>query len=383
VAESRLRTLELIVCEELELRYVRGEMDIPRQDAPCYLDTRVVRQGRTRRRIGTAYLRLLPDTKNHRPDWHALASQLAEFLDVAALSDAIATLFTAGPDNRWSMLAQHSVERSDVDYARQRLRLPELEDDEVEALASVLSTDTTFGVTTAAEHDLGSDGVATPASAPGEQVPSRAALDEPIAEDVVDPAPLFAPPPVDYTQVQLVDAHPGAVAASRAVSTRNTRFSGGTSSAPSIQTEQLKRDVGERGEEIVYQIERERLERLGLDPNLVDWVSRRDAYSPHDMTSVEDGQLIYIEVKATTGSDPSDPFQISRGELVSAAIHRDRFYIYRVTDAYSQAPTITRFADPFGLVMDNKGEILLAKATMALTNEPQDETGDEVEGGID
>ena len=96
------------------------------------------------------------------------------------------------------------------------------------------------------------------------------------------------------------------------------------------------------------------------------------------MSVDEDDQLIYIEVKSTNGSDPVEPFYISHAELIEATYRRSRYYVYRVTDVDSTAPTITRWADPLGLIKEGKGRLLLAKAQMALSLD--DEEGGESGG---
>ncbi len=380
-AASRLRTLELVVCEELELRYVGRGREVPRPDAPCYISVRREQKGR-RRRIGTAYLRLLPDDANHRPDWYAFAAQLAEFLDTPLLADAVATIFTASRENRWSMLAQHSVELSDVDDARRRLQQPDIQHDDLDALTASFEAEVVAaGAPEPSPHGSREvaqerEGTAAPTTSESPETEDPAT---PTEGPMIPPEPRvpFTPPPIDYAKVRVFDAHPGALAKSRPTQPGSRRPGSGSSKAPSIQTEQLKRDVGARGEEAAFEAERRRLQAIDLSPDLVDWISRRDELSPYDMTSVEDGQRIFIEVKATTGSDPSEPFQISRGELVQAAIHRDRFFIYRVTDAFTDAPVVTRFPDPFGLVTEGKGEILLSKASMTLIDESSDAADDD------
>lgn len=373
-AASRLRTLEVVVCEELALLYVGRGTEIPRADAPCYISVRREEKGR-RRRIGTAYVRLLPDDSRHRPDWHAFAAQLATFLDAPLLADAFATVFTASPENRRSMLAQHSVELADVEAARSQLRQADLDGDDLDSLTAALNPENSLaqaaartyaGEGTSKQSPLAEQGHPTmdaPASAPDEVTEDRLAPEE-------EPSENPAPPPVDHDRVAVVEANPSAITNVRTPAAAPHRPGTRASKAPSRQTEHLKREVGARGESVAFEAERRRIRALGRNPDLVDWVSRRDELAPYDFTSVDaDGQKIFIEVKATTGADPGEPFQISRGELVQAALHRDRFYVYRVTNTYTEAPVVTRFPDPFGLVTDGKGELLLSKASMTLFDE--------------
>lgn len=81
----------------------------------------------------------------------------------------------------------------------------------------------------------------------------------------------------------------------------------------------------------------------------------------------EDDQLIYLEVKSTKGLVPTEAFYISHRELIEATVRRSRYYIYRVTHVDAAVPLITRWVDPLGLIKDGKGQLLLAKAQMALS----------------
>lgn len=65
--------------------------------------------------------------------------------------------------------------------------------------------------------------------------------------------------------------------------------------------------------------------------------------TPYDIESLDaSGVRIYIEVKSTTGDDPTAPFLISQSELLEALGRRESYVIYRVTDVESAAPRVTR-----------------------------------------
>ncbi|ROS27826.1 DUF3883 domain-containing protein [Cellulomonas sp. PhB150] len=374
-AERALRWLEVVVCEELALRYKRGEIEIPRPAAPCFIDTRVQRVGSVNRRIGTAYLRLEPGIRP-QPDWHAFSSQLAEFLGVPTLSDAIAMIFTTTGENRDSMLAQHSVEPVDVADARRRLDLPEeLDEEQTGILNRLLPTSPGFDLPVApAANSATGTTVSTPAPGPGavgQATPTPPVTSEPPEPIVVIP---LAPPAVDVSKVEMIDAKPGAIVSPVPSKPSTGGYGGGgASSAPTAAENQRNRDVGKHGERLAYQKERERLVEAGLDPAQVKWESEHNELAPYDISSVEGGQVIYIEVKSTTSSDPRDAFVISYNEIVLAGVHRDRYFIYRVTDTLGETPTITRFRDPFGLILDKRGEMRLRNATMSLTVGAEDE----------
>lgn len=171
--------------------------------------------------------------------------------------------------------------------------------------------------------------------------------------------------------MEIVDARPGQLSPAAPTRQPSHRIgTGGPSKAPSVQTEEESRRIGKRGEEVAYNAERRRLKALGRNPDSVHWISKTDELSPYDLMSVdEDDQLIWIEVKATKGSDPAEPFYISHAELIEATYRRSRYYVYRITDVDSATPVITRWADPLALIKEGKGRLLLAKAQMALSLE--------------
>jgi hypothetical protein len=138
--------------------------------------------------------------------------------------------------------------------------------------------------------------------------------------------------------------------------------------------------TGKRGEMIVYRKEQDRVAALGLDPNAVFWRSKDDELAAIDIISFDErGDRIYIEVKATSASDPTTPFDVSRSELLEAGAYGDRYYIYRVTDTNSAKPRITRWSNPMKLVRENQGRLFLAGAQMELSLEASSDSSDQSE----
>lgn len=138
---------------------------------------------------------------------------------------------------------------------------------------------------------------------------------------------------------------------------------GGSQGLPPL--ERVTRAIGARGEEAVYLAERKRLVAEGQSPDLVRWISRDRPLSPYDIETVLEGQRVYIEVKATKGSDPFAPFEISAGEIVFGLQKRGNYMIDRVTEAHTSAPTITRFEDPLGLLSSGSALLKLSSARLA------------------
>lgn len=382
-AENRvrpaLRALELVICDQLVLTYEYDGAEVRREDAVCYIATRQERQRRRSINIGTAYLELDPATRE--PHWFPLGRQLAQFLNVPTLSDAFTMLLTASAEDRKRMMDDRHIQDADITEARKLLRITAEEDEELSNILDNLvpepDDDDQREPAAVAAHNQAAAASVTAQLPESEHEPAEdQAITEPAVSASDRSATPSAPPPVDYAKVDLVDATPGPFSSPpHRPSDPSSRFgTGGFTSAPSVQIEQENRRIGKRGEEIAYKAEQNRLKTLGKNPDSVHWISKTDELSPYDLKSVdEDDQLIYIEVKSTKGADPTEPFYISNTELIEATHKRTRYYIYRVTEVDTPAPTITRWADPLGLVKQGRGRLLLAKAQMALTIDHHDD----------
>lgn len=387
-AENRvrpaLRSLELVVCDQLDLKYEYDGTEVTRRDAVCYIASRQEKRGRRTVNVGTAYVELDPGT--YQPHWFPLGRQLAQFLGVPTLSDAFTMLLTATPVDRRRMMADRQIQDGDVTEARNLLQMTAEEDEELSNVldslvpepsdedqrepAEVAALNQAAAAAIAAQI-AGSDGEPTEDhSEPAANVPAVTPL-----------AAQTSPPPVDYSSVEIIDARPGQLAPASSTRQPDHRIgTGGPSTAPSIQAEEENRRVGRRGEDVAYNAEKRRLKALGKNPDSVHWISKTDELSPYDLMSVdEDDQLIWIEVKATKESDPGLPFYVSHAELIEATYRRSRYYIYRVTDVDSATPTITRWSDPLALIKKGKGRLLLARAQMSLRldDSPEEGTGAE------
>lgn len=173
--------------------------------------------------------------------------------------------------------------------------------------------------------------------------------------------------------ITIIDAQALTTDVPSARATRTTRSAGTVGErsvdrqAPSPEQAAENHRVGRRGEHAAYLAERRRLAAIGLTPELAVWVSKADELADHDIQSVdEDGDTLYIEVKATKGSDPGAPFLISQRELDLARAHGPRFVIYRVTDVDSAAPCIWRIPDPLTVVEAGVGWMEVAQVRMSI-----------------
>jgi hypothetical protein len=378
-AENRvrpaLRRLELVVCERLVLTYEFDGATASREDAVCYIASRTEKRGRKPFNVGTAYLELDPATVE--PHWFPLGRQLAQYLSVPNLADAFTMLLTASRDDRSRMMADRQIQPQDITEAAQLLRLRQEDEEEIinilDSLLPDLSADDGGSSGVAAALRTQQSGVVAahvPETSNHAKDPTH--QDSPGNEQEMpsQPLPKADPPAIDFSAVRIVDGVPGERPYTGTTKTNGygERGRNGHSTAPSILTDEENRRIGKRGEEVVYHAERERLNKLGKNPDSVRWVSKVDELSPYDIVSMdEDGQLIYLEVKSTKGPDPTDTFYISQRELIEATVRRSRYYIYRVTEVDSAIPAITRWSDPLGLIKDGKGHLLLAKAQMALS----------------
>ena len=116
--------------------------------------------------------------------------------------------------------------------------------------------------------------------------------------------------------------------------------------------------LGERGEEIVYLRELERIRDAGCESPeaLVTWVSRDEPTADHDIRSVtEDGSTLWIEVKSTSGSDGT--FDWPESEVARAMAEREHYVLCRVYRVDTKKPLIKRFADPLSMI--ESGQIRL------------------------
>lgn len=367
-AETRvrpaLRRLELVVCARLVLKYAFESDEVERDDATCYIASRQEVHGRARRNIGTAYLELNEET--NEPDWFAVGRQLAQHLESTGHADAITMLLKMDKGDRERMMTDRQISPNAVAEARERLELPLEDEQESHSTLDLLIADVTSPVPEASD-------------ARGYEWPRQS--DKELRETVLpDEAAMTGASPdlpsIDWDAVELVDATPADIAArSGEPIVRASASTVGTSTAPTIESQVAKVATGRLGEEIAYRKERERVASFGGDPDTVYWRSRDDERAPIDILSFDkDGDRIYIEVKATSASDPSTPFDISRSELMEAGTYGERYFIYRITDTNTSTPRVTRWANPMKLIRENRGRLLLSGAQMELGLAPVDES---------
>ena len=135
--------------------------------------------------------------------------------------------------------------------------------------------------------------------------------------------------------------------------------------------------LGERGEEIVYRRELERLRESGhgSPESLVSWVARDNPTADHDIRSIaEDGDTLWIEVKSTSGLDGN--FDWPESEVAKAMAEREHYVLCRVYRVSSTNPLVKRFPDPLSMIVS--GHMRLGLGSVRAQVEPSG-TGQESE----
>lgn len=352
-----LERLEVLACSDLVLRYSFRGKTIDRTEATSFIAERFERGvGAVRKKIGTAHLEVTqPDA---HPDWYSFGPQLANYLEVRTQGDAFAMVLAAGEEERRRYLASRHISMEVVQSMATELNQP-VEDELPESwLEAVEGGDTPMGAT--------SDSIDLGDSADQDTEPTRP-NEESAVGDETKPLPELNPDGIVIFDVEAEE-----------ITTKEDRLSsnGGVGPSGPIDhegTERRQREIGRQGEEAAFTAERRRVEAFGGDPNAVVWRSRRNPLAPHDIESLdEDGQRIYIEVKATTGEDPAAAFPISRAELKQALTYGSRFYIYRVTSVADTAtPPIYKYPDPARLLVEGKADFSMSGASMRLGGLPR------------
>lgn len=147
---------------------------------------------------------------------------------------------------------------------------------------------------------------------------------------------------------------------------------GGGSTPPS---EEVTKELGLRGEEWVYEVEKRRLLQLGYDPaeleemDMLVWVSKRQPTANHDIRSIRitdagEERPVYIEVKARAGT--SREIRMGKDEFRLALSQKDDYWLYwvaNVDDAQPDAPVC--YPNLAQLIGEEK--IALDVATLKLT----------------
>ena len=300
-----------------------------------------------------------------------LARDLAAYLDATEYGDAIALFLLAQP----AALDSEHISDDDVAEAARQVRTHRRgrDGDPRDDLDDLLDDDGDDGDASADEAaDEDNQEAGDGADSSSEHNASEADADDEGDRADDNGTGDAALPPINHDAVAAYDVTPEGEASDAGddEGTKKRRRFGGGGGGGTTDWAKLERDrrlYGHRGEDAAYQNERRRVESLGYDPDVVQWVSRDDETSSYDIRSVDDdGGPRYIEVKATTSENPADPFPISTAELRFALHHRERHFIYRVTSVKSAAPEIFRCRDAVSALEQELATLRMSRAVMSL-----------------
>ena len=127
--------------------------------------------------------------------------------------------------------------------------------------------------------------------------------------------------------------------------------------------------IGDKGEEIVFDLEVAKLTKLGCDPSAVKWLSREGITPGWDITSVDEfGQPLHIEVKSSIGVGVSS-LVLTANEYSAAKDHKSKYCIYLVTNVMKGRPTIEIIRDPLKLI--KSGELTAEIAAWLIDLQPE------------
>ena len=353
---ARLRESTFV---SIEVRYrLAGEAQSPFLPRPYHLD---LRRDTRNRVIGASLYTTIPLTAASRI---AIGRDLAGYLDAPDLQSAIG-LFLTSPE---AVVESEGLTEEDIAEAERRLashlRGRDTTDDSPDD--EVLGTPAGLGEEEPEDTESGT---------PDESQTGATATSPGADGGVVEPLVL---PPIRHEAVEASDVASATTPASTdggEPPSRRGSGGGGGGRGPGAtdwaRLEEERRLYGKRGEEVAFESEKRRVRAAGFDPSVVKWVSKINELSPYDIESVEpDGQPRYIEVKATSGSDPTDAFPISAAELAFGTRRGHSYFIYRVTDVRTDAPQIYRYQDPIGELSLGHATIRWSRASLALPAAP-------------
>lgn len=352
---SRLRNLSFSGCEGFVLITRFGHLSDAEEDpSPVYL-AKYLPDDNSQTISAVVHITCRSDGKPK--NLYSLGGQLATYLGIAkAYGDALSNVLYGEADLVADVLDDRGIDDAEVN--RLRLALSSDGEDDVHEYVEHFRPSHQPGSTTqsltAEEHQAGKRQTESAQSfslstalrnpEPVEGKPQASVSPPPLTE--VQPVRLdLARPQAGVAGNAEVPAMPSGRADEKATSGESARKANARS--PSGD----ESEIGIRGEEIVFQLERARALQLGLDPDLVVWHASEHPTAPYDIRGVtDDGHVRFIEVKSTKQSDPNTPFMMSRAELEFAKENRDSYVLVLVSQTLSVNPRYVEITDFVDLV---------------------------------
>jgi hypothetical protein len=180
--------------------------------------------------------------------------------------------------------------------------------------------------------------------------------------------PALELPPLDDVSLTITDAGSSWTAPRVRAKPRGWRGGSEFRTAEDVARDLL---IGDRGEELVYHSELQRVRSLGYEEpeKYVIWASRSDAGADHDIRSISDyGSPLWIEVKSTTGTDGLSYWP--KKEFEKALKERKQYELWRVYESHTTHPIAKCFQDPISLL--NRNGLRLELGTLRAVIEPLD-----------
>jgi hypothetical protein len=390
LVQPRMRRLDTHVVQELTMQQAFPGLELPpkKVSESAYLVPRDDPNPRGGRAVRAGDLYIV-QTEMDNP--YILGNYIANYIEIEGLSDAFIVLYgTTQPEERMRYLHSRGADKNHVQHAALKLEM-RLDEDalspEYDILAQTFKNQESVAITLP-ESDPKIDGasIAVPDASPlGTSIQpsehSEESPDEPISPQTEKPREL---PPLDRSGKIGMETYyaPEAPPPSADETDRHWHTGGGGGGGGyRFLSEEERTRLGKRGEEWAYAAERQRLEELGLDPDALErkkrleWVASRDKYANYDIRSVDkvDGRLevIYIEVKSTSGQDRTVQWSIGEFRLAHSA--GDRYWLYWVAHVDRGRPDRpVRYQNPVHLW--NDGYIQLGFRQLEITLPEESET---------
>lgn len=361
---SRLQRLDIHVLSQLVIRQQVIDADIPAKNVrqPVYLIPRDDPNPRGGMPLRAGDLYIAKEALNN-PD--ILGGQIAAYIEIERLSDAFVLLYERREhEARMRFLLSKGAGEEVLDDVYRQLKI-EVEEGVLSPGYEALEEAFRSKETVVLSLPIGSP--STPPS-PNEPQKQPEDLDDELNKGEQPKPEIPEYPDLDLIgEIGLLTYEPGSHSAPSDTTPGNRRMSlGGGGGKFRRLPEIVKETLGKRGEQWAYIAERQRLMSLGLDPDALEregrlvWVSRQNKYANHDIKSIDRTEHgfedIYIEVKSSTGDQPSVEWSI--GEFHLAASAGNRYWIYWVAHVDRQRPdSPVRYQNPVQLWQNEEIEL--------------------------